>query len=314
MPRSVIISNPRSGPGPRGEPLATTLARVLSERGDSPREIAFEPGGRDPARWRRQLDDALAGGAERVFVLGGDGTVLAVAAALLGGDVPLGIVPLGTANLLARDLAIPLDPLRAIAALVDGEVRRIDVARVNGHPFLCASMLGIATALALARERARGGGALAVAWRVLRKALAMLRRYPYRRVRLELDGTAVTLRTRTMVITNNPVAPEPALYPRRPRLDDGTLGVYGVCEGPVWELPRLALRLVNGTWPDDPLIFHHLANRVAIHGRRRWRVTVLTDGERVRLRLPLRYEVLPAALPVLAPPPVEQTTRTAVGP
>lgn len=303
MPTAVIISNLRAGGGPGVEPLVRFLARALAERGDRVCEIAFGPRGRGLARWRRQLDAAVADGAARVFVLGGDGTVLAVASALLGGAVPLGIVPLGTANLLARDLGIPLDPSEAITALLDAEVRCVDVGCVNGHPFLCAAMLGILTVLARARERARGGGPLAVAWRVLRKALVMLRRYPYARVRLDLDAASVTLRSRALVITNNRVAAEAALHPRRPRLDEGMLGVYGVSEGPLWELPRVALRLLNGTWPDDPRVFHYAVTSVGIQGRRRRRLTVLTDGERVRVRLPLVFEVLPRALPVLAPSP-----------
>jgi diacylglycerol kinase family enzyme len=108
-----------------------------------------------------------------------------------------------------------------------------------------------------------------------------------------------------MVIANNPFLPEAGLYPRRGRLDGGLLGIYGVREGPVWELPRVVLRLLNGTWHDEPRIFHHDAARLTVQapptrgeGKR---ITVLNDGERLRLTPPLCYEVLPRALPVLIP-------------
>jgi diacylglycerol kinase family enzyme len=306
MSQAAIIVNTRSGGGRgRGHELSRRLAERLRGRGIEARSIAFDAHGDGPGSWRQRLDDAIAAGAGRVYVLGGDGTVLAVAGALLGRDVALGIVPLGTANLLARDLGMPTDPARAADALADTEVRRIDVGRVNGEPFLCASMMGLTTTLARAREAARGHGALKLWPRLVRKTVWLLRRYPYQRVTLELGGSRLTLRSRAMVIANNPFLPEAGLYPRRGRLDSGALGIYGVREGPVWELPRVVLRLLNGTWPDEPRIFHHDAARLTVQAPpsrgQGERITVLNDGERLRLTPPLRYEVLPRALPVLIP-------------
>jgi diacylglycerol kinase family enzyme len=308
MSQAVIIVNLRSGAGrSSGHELSRRLAERLLRRGIQARSIAFDTPGTGPGGWRTRLDDALAAGANRVYILGGDGTVLAVTGAVLGRDVALGVVPLGTANLLARDLDIPLDPERAIDVLADAQVRRIDVGRVNGQPFLCASMLGLTTTLARAREAARGQGPLRLWPRLVRKAVLLLRRYPYRRVTLELNGRTLSLRSRAMVIANNPYLPEPGLYPRRGRLNGGLLGIYGVREGPAWELPRVVLRLLNGNWPDEPRIFcyrtpHLIVQAPPSRGRGR-RITVLNDGERMRLTPPLQYEVLPCALAVLAPAP-----------
>jgi diacylglycerol kinase family enzyme len=156
MTQAIIIVNTRSGEGRgQGHELSRRLAGRLQARGVHARSIAFDAHDHGPG-WRQRLDDALDAGATQVFVLGGDGTVLAVAGAVLGRDVAIGIVPLGTANLLARDLGLPLDPADAVDALAKAEVRRIDVGRVNGELFLCASMLGLTTTLARAREAARG--------------------------------------------------------------------------------------------------------------------------------------------------------------
>jgi len=302
MSRAAIVVNPNAGSAPgRGGALSQRLAERLTARGGVAEPIVFDMRRNRPGTWRQRLEAAIAQGAERVFVLGGDGTVLAVATVLLERDLPLGIVPLGTANLLARDLGLPLQPEEAIDLLPDAVVRRIDVGRVNGAPFLCASMLGLTTALARTREAARHAGPLRLWGRLLRKTITMLGRYPYWQVRLELNGETVALRTRAMVITNNPVNPVPGLFPPRERLDGGLLGVYGVHQGPRWELPRLALRLVNGGWPEEPRIFHYDAPRLGIRARRKRRVTVMNDGERLRLSLPLHYETLPCALPVLLP-------------
>lgn len=309
MSRAIIVFNPSSGSADaQGDDLQQRLTERLAERDWTATAIPFDMSRHQTGTWRAGLEAGLAEGAERVFVLGGDGTVLAVAEVLIGRQVPLGIVPLGTANLLARDLGIPLEPDEAIEALIDAPARAIDVGRVNGAHFLCASMLGMSTAMARTREAARGAGPLLLWGRLLRKGLWMLWRYPYRRVTLVLNGRKEIVRTRALVITNNPLAPEPSLYPRRDRLDLGVLGVYGLHKGPLWELPRLALRVINGNWTEDPRIFHHALPQVRLQEKRRSRVTVMNDGERLRLTLPLHYEVLPAALMVLAPAAPDRET------
>jgi diacylglycerol kinase family enzyme len=300
---AAIIVNTRSGHAPtEAHAQSRRLAQRLAERGVRARSIAFGGDG----SWRGQMDAILAGRRGCVYVLGGDGTVLAVASALLGREIPLGIVPLGTANLLARDLGLPAEPARVVDALMDASVRRIDVGQVNGRPFLCASMLGLTTALAKAREADRGSNPLKLWPTLMRKTLDLLARYPYREVRMETDAGTIELHTRAMIVSNNPVVPEPGLlFPRRAGLDGGRLGLYGIHRGPTWELPRLVLRLLLGTWMDDPRIFHHDASSLTLDAadphRQGRRVDVLNDGEHLKLRIPLRYEVLPAALPVLAP-------------
>ncbi|SDW39883.1 diacylglycerol/lipid kinase family protein [Thiocapsa roseopersicina] len=304
MREAVIISNSRSGENRGGDlDLSSRVAGRLRERGVDAGVIGFDNARGRQVNWRRRLDEALDAGARHVYVLGGDGTVLAVAKALLDRDAVLGIVPMGTANLLARDLELPLDPMLAVDALLEAQPRRIDVGRVNGELFLCASMLGMGTTLARIRESGRGQGALRLWPRLLSKALWILWRYPHRRIILELDGQTLTLRSRALVISNNPVLPQAGLYPRRGRLDGGLLGIYGVREGSFGELPRVALRLLNGSWADEPLIFHHDAPQLTVQApsasRRGRRIMVLNDGERVRLELPLRYEIQPRALSVL---------------
>lgn len=320
MREAVIISNSRSGENRGGDlDLSGRVAGRLRERGVDAGVIGFDNSRGWPADWRRRLDDALDAGARRVYVLGGDGTVLAVAKALLDRDAVLGIVPMGTANLLARDLEIPLDPMLAVDALLEAQPRRIDVGRVNGELFLCASMLGMGTTLARIRESGRGQGALRLWPRLLSKALWILWRYPHRRIILELDEQTLRLRSRALVISNNPVLPQAGLYPRRGRLDGGLLGIYGVREESFRELPRVALRLLNGSWADEPLIFHHDAPQLTVQApsarRRVRRIMVLNDGERVRLELPLRYEIQPLALSVLdaaSRPPSEMARENVV--
>src|SRR6266511_603650 len=118
---------------------------------------------------------------------GGDGTINAVASALVGTDTPLGILPLGTLNHFAKDLKIPLDLESAARTIIARRMIRVDVGEVNGRIFLNNSSLGIYPRIVEAREehRRRGRGkwfALCLA------ALTVVGRYPLLRVRISVDG------------------------------------------------------------------------------------------------------------------------------
>ena len=87
----------------------------------------------------------MAASADRVIAMGGDGTVTEVAAGILaeGGGVPLAVVPLGTANILALNLGIPHDPAAAVELAALGDAWPIDVGRVNGEIFLLNKRDGV---------------------------------------------------------------------------------------------------------------------------------------------------------------------------
>lgn len=90
------------------------------------------------------VHDAIASSQKwrAVVAVGGDGTVNEVARGLLHSDTPLGIIPLGSGNGLARHLRIPLSLSKALARILEGNTRLIDSAEINGNPFFCTSGLG----------------------------------------------------------------------------------------------------------------------------------------------------------------------------
>jgi diacylglycerol kinase family enzyme len=97
---------------------------------------AGEPG-------QRQARQAVAAGVDLVLVSGGDGTVMACAEGLAGSGVPLSVIAVGTGNLLARNLSLPMDLDGALAVALTGTDRELDVGTANGTPFVVMAGLGI---------------------------------------------------------------------------------------------------------------------------------------------------------------------------
>lgn len=250
----------------------------------------------------RIVDDALESAPDALFVAGGDGTILAVVDALDGHDVPVGLLPCGTMNMLARDLGIPLEMEAAITALVRGTTRRIDVARVNGRPFLCASMIGLFPHLGRVRERARGGAWWQGIGAALRQALEVLRRYPRVDVQVR-TGTGETqrLRSRAIFVSNNPLDAGASLVPGRARLDTGYITAYIATDRSNVDLLRIAIKVLLGRWQDDAQLHAVQAREVTLGAGRARRIQVMNDGEATTMQTPLHYTVDPGALRVLVP-------------
>lgn len=92
---------------------------------------------------------------DAVVAAGGDGTISSVAAALAGGDIPLGVLPRGTLNHFARDLGIPFDLRAAARVIAARQVRRIDIGEVNGRVFINNASIGIYPAMVQDRDEQR---------------------------------------------------------------------------------------------------------------------------------------------------------------
>ena len=249
-----------------------------------------------PARIAR----AARSGADAVIVAGGDGTIACAAQALAGGPTPLGILPFGTMNLLARDLHLPIgDIAAAIRIMAEGRTRRIDVGDVNGHVFLCASMLGLPVRLGRTRERSRGGG-LWLWFRMARAALRLLIRGAPVKGTLEVAGAVSRLHATTLTVTVNAVSEASGLEFSRPRLDGGALALYVLRPRGLTGFLSLAVRLAAGRWRHDQAVQEHEAPAATVGSRVR-AIQVMNDGEISLIPPPLQYRVRPGALLVLAP-------------
>ncbi len=147
MKVTVLVN--RRGGSVRRKGITAESLREMFQKSGTEADVKLIPGEEicDAAR------AAVKAGAEAVVAGGGDGTVRAVASVLAGGEVPLGVLPLGTLNHFAGDLKIPTDLEAAVRLVGEGEVHPLDVGEVNGEIFLNNSSLGFYPPIVKERDR-----------------------------------------------------------------------------------------------------------------------------------------------------------------
>lgn len=294
--RLALVIN-RSAGSFRRLPLDETVAAITQVLAEAGHVVETHLIGR---RELAQTLSALAGrkGLEGYVIGGGDGTLLTAILAGLGRDKPLGLLPLGTLNLFARDLGLPLDPIEAARALATAEPAMIDLAEVNGLPFAIWASLGMHPWIVRRRDHLQRDGmrkwpAMAVA------ALRAFRRYPMIDVILELKDGSLAVTTPMLFITNNAWKDEPPPLSRE-SLDAGHLVIHvASCSGRL-SLLLLMLEAVIGHWRGSRLVQTFIAKEVRVTSRKH-RMMVSLDGEVTVLNAPLVFKARPKALKVLMP-------------
>jgi diacylglycerol kinase family enzyme len=289
-----VIVNAGSGSDAK-DGLRQQLAELFAEAGVEA-YIRVAHSGSELLRLARH---SAQSGAQVIVAGGGDGTVSTVAAACVGTDKTLGVLPLGTLNHFAKDLHIPLDLAEAVRNLVTGRTAHVDVGEVNGHVFINNSSLGIYPKLVRMRERKQRQGMSK--WPAFIVALiTIMRRYPLFAVRLETDDQKLVGRTPFVFIGNNDYETSSFRMGGRSGLDAGHLSVYTAPVKGRFELIKLFIKAFLGMIRDSDNFDHLRAPEVWVETRRR-RMRIALDGEVRRLRTPLHYRVRPGALRVIVP-------------
>jgi YegS/Rv2252/BmrU family lipid kinase len=247
---------------------------------------------------------AARGNSPVIVAGGGDGTISAVAAALLDSDKTLGVLPLGTLNHFAQDLKIPLDLVAAVRTVIAGHTTRVDVGEVNGRTFVNNSSLGLYPTIVRERLKQQRLGYRkwpAFVW----AALTVLRRYPFVDVRLRVDEKDFSSRTPFVFVGNNQYVMEGLKIGARERLDAGVLSLHITPRFSRLRLVRLALRALIGRLRNDKDFVAMLTETATIETRRKHhkRMRVALDGEVGVLESPLHYRIRRAALSVIVPRP-----------
>ena len=258
MTRVSLISNPSAGIS-NGGTLLEGVRRRLGETAGRWTEVVLRPGENLTALVRN-----LAAESDVVLAAGGDGTIRAAAEALYGGSVPLGILPCGTVNVLARELGIPLsDPAAAVDIALGESERCLDVGLHDGEPFLllCSGGVDSATVGQVNENLKSAVGATAYAL----AAVGALATFVPPTVRVTIDGVALPPTDIFLVAIGNSslYGGDLQMLPAA-RLDDGLLHVVLFTAPPLPAavrnaafLPQITdLALGRHTQSDGVLFFH----------------------------------------------------------
>ena len=290
-----VVLNPGSGAKADEAARRQEIIELFAARGRTATIFGATPEAPVDAQARK----AVAAGCRLAVATGGDGTVNAVAGAVVGRDIPLAVLPTGTLNHFAKDVGIPLALPEAVQVACEGTVRVVDTGEVNGRLFLNNSSIGVYPRIVELRNRYGGRGAakwMAALW----ASLVVLRRRPFLAVRIRVGDETVVRRTPFVFVGNNEYRMIGLSAGSRESLTDGQLAVYLMRGSHRSKVLGLAVRvLFRGAQRVDELELLKVAD-AAIETRRH-RLQVSLDGEVALLQSPLAYRIRPAALRVMAP-------------
>jgi YegS/Rv2252/BmrU family lipid kinase len=292
--RALLIANPaarRAGRYQRAAVAAFERAAVrcdvaLTERPGHAAEIARE---------RCRSYDAL-------FALGGDGTVMEIAGALVGTNVPLGVLAGGTGNLLARAVGIPLDVGRAVHVLLDGESRQIDLGRLpDGRHFAVAAGVGIDARMVRDTPgwMKRRLGVVAYAVTATLGALSAVIRRDFFRVRLTVDGQAFDRVAAAAMIANfGAILHDRITFGPGIQSDDGLLDACVYSPRSLRDAFRIMWRLLRKDFRSDEAMLYCSGRHISLETDPP--EPVQADGELLGI-VPLEVDVVPHAGLFLVP-------------
>ncbi|MHB0857484.1 MAG: diacylglycerol/lipid kinase family protein [Anaerolineae bacterium] len=298
--KSLLIINPVAGQRDIHSDLAEVIA-LLHAKGW---EVTLREtrGAGDATTYARE---AVAEHYDLAVAVGGDGTLGEVATGLACSDCALGVLPVGTGNVWAHMLGLPMwTPwyrtalLDAAQALVDGETHSIDLGRVGERYFLLWTGIGFDAAVAHGvephRDVRRSLGNLT--YLVASVALGLGLRGT--RMTVSIDGQAFRQRILLVLVTNVQLYGGSMRVAPQAQLDDGVLDVYVFKGETLLDLLRHIANIVTGRHQRDPKVNAYRARRVEIRGERS--LPLHLDGEPAG-HTPVTIEVVPHALRVVMP-------------
>jgi diacylglycerol kinase (ATP) len=248
----------------------------------------------------REIPKAIQARASEIHLValgGGDGTLNVACEAILDARLPFAILPLGTANDLARTLGIPSKLEDACAVAAKGLKYRIDLGRANGKYFFNVASIGLSVTVARSIDSAtkRRWGPAGYALTVIR---TLGKQRPFR-ARIRCDGRVLVVHAIQVAVGNGRHYGGGMTVAADAAIDDNLLHLYSISPLSLLRLLLLAPALRTG-WQGRFEGVHRLCGtRIDIDTRRPFPVS--TDGE-VTTQTPVQFEVVPAAIEVMVPP------------
>lgn len=246
-------------------------------------------------RYRQQVDLVIVGG--------GDGTLNAVVDGIVDTQLPLGVLPLGTANDLARTLGIPTTLADACQVIATGRVKQIDLGWVNGKHFFNVASLGLSVQITqkLTKEAKRRWGIFAYAATAIQ---VIWQTRPFS-AEIRLNGEVVQVRTVQIAVGNGRYYGGGMAVTHDATIDDQRLDLYSLELRHWWQMLPLIPTMRQGRHTD-------LDSVRSLHGQEfevstRKHRPINTDGE-ITTYTPARFRVVPRAIAVLVPAQTEDSS------
>lgn len=288
--KSLFILNPRSGTPRRGD-IAEAIRRGCA--GGAAEVDVTSCAAKDDLDGL--IANALRSGVEVVYAVGGDGTVHEIARRLVGTQLALGIIPVGSGNGLARHLGIPLTAEGALATCRDGVIATIDSATVNGLPFFGVMGIGLDATIAERFASSETRGMRTYVHLGFRTFLG----FRSEEYEIEIDGTKQRREALVLAIANSSQYGNNARIAPLASLQDGLLDVVIIEPTSLFAAPRMLMRLFDGTFLRSKGVRFMQARELTI--RRSAAGPAHVDGEPITLPETLAVKVVPRSLRVLMP-------------
>lgn len=231
-----------------------------------------------------------------VIVGGGDGTLNAAAPALMETGLPLGVLPLGTANDLARTLTIPADLVQASAVITGGVLHKIDLGRVNGHYFFNVANIGLGVHVKhhLSSELKQRWGVFSYAYSLF-KAVKSFRPF---HADILCDEHRIRVRSIQIAIGNGRHYGGGMTIDASASIDDHRFFLYSIEPLSLWEMVRFAPALRSGRFEARHPVDIAQGRHIEVKTHRAMDVTA--DGETVG-RTPAVFDMMAGAVTVFVP-------------
>ena len=288
MKKALLLVNQHSRKGKKLLSQATVELQALDfelivESTDSARELSDTI-----RRYQNQV--------ELVIIGGGDGTLNSAIESLTDTKLPLGILPMGTANDLARTLGIPTDLSAACQVIASGKTRLIDLGWVNGQHFFNVASLGLSVQITqrLTKDIKQRWGVFAYAFTALQTLLSAR---PFR-AEIKVNNQCFNVKTLQIAIGNGRYYGGGMTVAEDATIDDNRLDLYSLETKNWWEILTLLPAMRQGNHTDWPNVRALHAQEFEVNTSKRRPIN--TDGE-ITTHTPAKFRVIPQALAVIAP-------------
>jgi diacylglycerol kinase (ATP) len=299
-PQVLIIYNPAAGQSTNLKNILDRVANLWRDRSWQV-EIAATSA---PGDATSKAEQAAQAGYHAVIAAGGDGTVNEVMNGLVGTSTALGVLPLGTVNIWAREMGLSMDMIKAAESLAKSELAQIDVGMAGNRYFLLMAGIGfdaaVTATISLSEKRMLG----AIAY--IKQAVQVAWNFRGVRIKLRIDGKRVRGKILMVIVGNSQLYGGVVKFTAHATIDDGLLDVCVIKGQGMLSAPRRLISIFARHYNRDPLVQYYQGRQIEIRGQLGKALPVQVDGDYLG-KTPMSFRVVPHSLWIMVPPHADRS-------